>query len=422
MASYGATQDCAQFGLYLFAALRHLSADGYGVTRGGYSPQEDAAHALLATTARRHGLEVSEDAARNTWVELPGTDTNAKPVVIGSHLDSVKCGGNFDGAAGVVAGLATLLRIRAAHSLPRTVRLVAFRAEEAAWFGTCYIGSRALVGTLGPEMLDIVSPDLNITLRQALEKAGADVRAMEAGEPLIDPRSIHQYLELHIEQGPVLIDRGCAVGAVTGIRGNHRYQAITWLGDGGHSGAVTRRLRRDPVLGVARWLTELERMWIEEEEAGADLVITSGMVATDANHHAVTRIADSLRLSLDIRSVDDATLQRVSGAAESLAKEIAQTRGLRVHFGDRIDTPPANIDPATVTMIHEMATSKGYPAIKLASGAGHDAAALGAAGVPIGMIFVRNANGSHNPLEALDIDDFCAGVDVLTAVTERVAR
>lgn len=421
MAADTTTKDCALFGMHLFEELRHLSADGDGVTRGGYSSQEDAAHALLATMARRHGLEVSEDAARNTWIELPGTDPNAKPVVIGSHLDSVKCGGNFDGAAGVVAGLATLLRIQAAHPLPRTVRLVAFRAEEAAWFGTCYIGSRALVGTLEPEMLDSVSPELDITLRQALEDAGADVQAIEAGEPLIEPGSIHQYLELHIEQGPVLIDRGCPIGAVTGIRGNHRYQTITWLGDAGHSGAVTRRLRRDPVLGVAQWLTELEQMWIEEEEAGADLVITSGVLATDAKHHAVTRIADSVRVSLDIRSIDDATLVRVSSAAESLAKEIAEARGLRIHFSDRIDTPPANIDPATVTMIHEAAISEGYAAIKLASGAGHDAAALGAAGIPIGMIFVRNANGSHNPLEALEIDDFCAGVDVLTAVTERVA-
>lgn len=414
--------DCAAFGLEFFEALRYLSADNGGVSRGGYSAAEDAAHTLLANYASRNGLTVSIDEACNTWVELPGIDSSADAIVIGSHLDSVRQGGNYDGAAGVVGGLAMLFRLQDTTQLRRPVRLVAFRGEEAAWFGTCYIGSRALVGTLESEMLDAVSPEYRISLREALQEAGADLGPIEANTALSASKSIHQYFEMHIEQGPLLVAADCPVGVVTGIRGNYRYPAITWLGEAGHSGAVSRNLRHDAVLGATEWLTTVERLWIDEEVAGADLVVTAGIFSTDPMHHAVTRIPDSVRMSLDIRSVDVSTLQRVSEQAMELASQIASRRGLEVLVGERVDTEPASIDTDTVSMIYDIALGLGYPAMKLPSGAGHDAAALGAAGIPIGMIFVRNENGSHNAQEALDIDDFCVGVDVLTEVTKRAAQ
>lgn len=405
----------------LFDALRELSVDGEGVTRGSFSSAEDAAHMLIANTASRHGLKVWTDQACNTWIELEGTNPAEPAVVIGSHLDSVRQGGNFDGAAGVVAGLLAQLRIRDHQRARRSVRTVAFRGEESAWFGTCYVGSRALVGSLTTEMLDAVSAE-RVPLRVAMSEAGADMAPISAGIPLIDPRSIEKYFELHIEQGPVLVAAAAAVGAVTGIRGNCRYSNIEWSGEAGHSGAVPHSLRHDAVLGVAQWLCEVESLWHTEESNGSDLVVTAGVLGTDPLRHAVTRIPELVRVSLDIRSVDQVTLERVSSRVENLAGQIAHSRGLSVTVGQRVDTPPAAIDPATSQAILEAARDLGHLAMALPSGAGHDAAALAAVGIPIGMIFIRNQHGSHNPMEAMELDDFDAGVEVLVRVVEDAAQ
>lgn len=404
----------------LFDALRELSADGDGVTRGSYSSAEDAAHMLIANTSSRHGLTVWTDQACNTWIELEGTEPAESSVVIGSHLDSVRQGGNFDGAAGVVAGLVTLLHLADGPRLRRSVRTVAFRGEESAWFGTCYVGSRALVGLLTTEMLDALSTE-RVPLRVAMAEAGADLDTIQAGLPLIDVNSIAKYFELHIEQGPVLVDAATPLGAVTGIRGNHRYSRVEWSGKAGHSGAVPHSLRRDAVFGAVQWLAEVEDLWHAEESQGADLVVTAGVLGTDPLKHAVTRIPDFVRVSLDIRSVDRSTLRRVSRRVEILAEQIADARGLSVALGQRVETPPAEINKASSEAILEVAAELGHRAIALPSGAGHDAAALAEAGIPISMIFIRNRHGSHNPMEAMDLDDFDAGVEVLLRVVEGVA-
>ncbi|MEE9414175.1 MAG: Zn-dependent hydrolase, partial [Acidimicrobiales bacterium] len=388
--------DLAQLGADLFDGLHRLSADGDGVTRGSYSASENAAHLLFANCAARHGLKTWTDEACNTWIELEGTDPNSPSVVLGSHLDSVRNGGNFDGAAGVVGGLLTMLLLRKAGPLRRSVRTVAFRGEESAWFGTCYIGSRALVGSLTTAMLDGLSAE-KMALREAMVEMGANLALIEAGQPLLDLASIALYLELHIEQGPVLVAADIPLGAVTAIRGNVRYPAVEWRGQSGHSGTVPRELRRDAVFGVARWLSEIETIWDEESEAGTDLVVTTGVLETDPMRHGVTRIAEYVRLSLDIRSADSATLRRVAERIEDQARMIASERGLTVEFGQQLETSPASIDTSTRQAILDAAELQGHGIMALPSGAGHDAAALAEVGIPVGMIFVRNENGSHNP-------------------------
>lgn len=406
----------------LFKSLEMVSADGEGITRGSYSAAETAAHNILASEAKRHGLSVTVDEARNTWVELPGKNPGAAAIVIGSHLDSVRQGGNFDGAAGVVAGLITLLRLKAEPALERPVRLVAFRGEESTWFGTCYIGSRSLVGTLDPQLLDVVSQDLNITLREAMTNAGVDLTPIEARQALLDPAQIEQFFELHIEQGPTLVAADCALGAVTGIRGNHRYSAIRWHGTAGHSGAVPRELRKDAVLGAAEWVGAVEQLWLDEEATGVDLVMTVGMISTDPLSHGVTRIPDLVRLSLDIRSVDESVLEGVSAKIAELAEGIAKRRDLTVDLGPRVDSAPASISEDIIRGIEAAATAQKQAIMRLPSGAGHDAAAMSEAGIEIGMIFIRNENGSHNPDESMEISDLCAGIKVLGEIVRRSAN
>lgn len=396
--------------------LRAVSIDGAGVTRPSYGAAESAAHGILRQFAEQTGLQVRVDGALNTWVDLVGTEPDRPMIVTGSHLDSVRCGGNFDGAAGVVAGLLALRQLQNESPLSRTVSLVAFRGEESAWFGTCYIGSRALTGRLDTAMLSSRSPESGLSLEGTLFEAGADLDKIVSGTPLMDVEKIYRFLEVHIEQGPNLVSQGMALGAVTGIRGNRRYANIGWTGESGHSGAVPRPLRHDAVLGIAQWITEVEYEWTREEGRGSDLVVTHGVLSTDARRHGVTSIAGTVKTSLDIRSVDPATMARFDQRVVDKAHEIAQRRGLSVSFGPMVETAPAQISEQTVTLIEKVAAGLNQPITRLPSGAGHDAAALAAAGVEVGMIFVRNMNGSHNPDEAMEVADLCLAVPVLAGV------
>lgn len=403
-------------------AIRAVSADGIGVTRPSYGAAEGAAHGILARLAQETGLAVRVDEALNTWIQLPGTYPDEPMIVTGSHLDSVRNGGNFDGAAGVVAGLLALRELQRGPALERTVALVAFRGEESAWFGTCYVGSRAIVGHLDADMLASRSPESNLSLGEVMASSGADMVKIDRQQALIEISSIHRFFEVHIEQGPDLTSQGIALGAVTGIRGNRRYSAIRWSGEFGHSGAVPRALRRDAVLGVTEWIQALEQEWIAEQEAGADLVVTSGVLSTDPLRHGVTSIPGAVKTSLDIRSVDRATLARFDDWSVVKATEIAKRRGLEVDFGAMIETAPAVIADETVSLITRVADQVGQPIVSLPSGAGHDAAALASAGVEVGMIFVRNANGSHNPDEAMETSDLCAAVPVLVGVIRELGQ
>ncbi len=403
-------------------AIRAVSVDGVGVTRPSYGAAEGAAHGILARFAKETGLAVRVDEALNTWVELPGTDPDEPMIVSGSHLDSVRNGGNFDGAVGVVAGLLALRELQRGPALARTVAVVAFRGEESAWFGTCYAGSRALVGHLDADMLASRSPESNLSLGEVMAAAGADMAKIEGQTPLVDVDSIGHFIEVHIEQGPDLLSQDVALGAVTGIRGNRRYSDIRWSGEFGHSGAVPRVLRHDAVLGVSEWIQAVEQEWIGEQQAGADLVVTNGILSTDPLRHGVTSIAGAIKTSLDIRSVDRSTLTRFDGWAVDKAAEIAGRRGLQVDFGTMIETAPAVIADETVSLITRVAEGLDQPIVSLPSGAGHDAAALASAGVDVGMIFVRNANGSHNPEEAMETSDLCAAVPVLVGVIRELGQ
>ncbi len=403
-------------------AIRSVSVDGLGVTRPSYGAAEGAAHGILARFGEETGMVVRTDEALNTWVQLPGTHPDEPMIVTGSHLDSVRNGGNFDGAAGVVAGLLTLRELQRGPALARTVAVVAFRGEESAWFGTCYAGSRALVGHLEADMLASRSPESNLSLGEVMTSAGADMAKIEGQTPLVDVGSIGHFIEVHIEQGPDLLSQGVALGAVTGIRGNRRYSDIRWSGEFGHSGAVPRTLRHDAVLGVSEWIQAIEQEWISEQQAGADLVMTSGILSTDPLRHGVTSIPGAVKTSLDIRSVEHSTLERFDRWVLDTAADIAGRRGLQVDFGTMIETAPAVIASEMVSMIVGVAQGLGQPIVALPSGAGHDAAALASAGVDVGMIFVRNSNGSHNPDEAMETSDLCAAVPLLVGVIRELGQ
>lgn len=408
--------DLGALAAEVFDTVRAMSLDAEGVSRPAFSPVETAVLDYLADFGKRHGLVVTEDAGRNRVFCRPEHETAENWVLIGSHVDSVPMGGNFDGLAGVVAGL--LVLIGGKGRLAHPVKLVAMRGEESAWFGSCYLGSKMLTGTVTQADLIAAHKGDGRPLNDHLADIGIDTDAVAQGRPLADLGRIRAYLELHIEQGPLLVEKNIPAAVVTGIRGNFRYRAIRCIGQGGHSGAVPRAYRHDPVLAMADLLSRLDETWRRILITGGDLVLTSGVVGTDPQRHAIARIPDEVAFSLDIRSQSAQTLAEMQiYLAEEMA-DIARARGVRFETGPRVDTAPAMMDRGIVGGLLAAMATKGLDPFSMASGGGHDAAVFAHAGIPAGMIFVRNRNGSHNPDEAMELDDFLAATSILARFLE----
>lgn len=216
----------------IFKDLRAMSPDGAGVSCPAYSSVETQALDYLAAFARAQGLAVDADAAGNLWFSLPEHRAAERFMVVGSHVDTVPEGGNFDGLAGVVAGLLVLIRGRE-KGLRLPVKCLALRGEESAWFGSCYLGSKALTGQMTAAELAAPHKGDDRSLADHMAALGIDTAPIAAGQPLIALERILGYVELHIEQGPLLVERDIPAAVVTGIRGNIRYRSVTCTGEGG---------------------------------------------------------------------------------------------------------------------------------------------------------------------------------------------
>lgn len=399
----------------MFAALRELSFDGRGVTRDAYGEGEQRAHGLVREQAAALGLEVSVDGSGNLYATLPGRDRTLPARYTGSHLDSVPVGGNFDGAAGVVAGMAVLAGWRAQGFTPDAdVTVMAIRAEESTWFPYSYLGSKAAFGLTGPEVLDLRRADTGRSLREHLREIGLDPDRY--GSAALDPARIDRFVELHIEQGPHLVEDGLPVGIVTGIRGSLRYRDMRWLGRYDHSGAVGRHSRSDAVRAAARWMSAIDDAWDTLARRGDDLVVTVGQIGTNPREHAFSKVAGELDCCLDVRSLSEEVLAAYDRIVRDCAADAEARTATRVAFGPRTGSQPARMDVGLVARLSACAEARGIAARTMASGAGHDTAVFAQQGVRSAMIFVRNQHGSHNPDEAMDLDDFGLGARLLADI------
>ena len=398
----------------LFAELRALSVDGEGVTREAFGARETAAQEVIAEFARAEGLGVGRDRAANLVVSLPGGESDERFVGVGSHLDSVPCGGNYDGAAGVVVALLALALLkRNAITPPRTVRLLALRGEESAWFGKSWIGSHALLGLLCEADLAQRRADSGLALTEHLRDVGADVQAIAAGEPLICRDAIAAFLEVHIEQGPVLETRRVPLGIVTSIHGNLRHRRIQCTGEAAHAGATPRSLRHDAVVAAADFIVRLDACWAEWVASGREMTVTHGILGTDAREHAISRVAGSVDVSLEIRAEAAQVVQAFHDLARTEAATVGAQRGVSFAFDDPIVNLPAVMDATWVKRLEMLCGEEHIDSMRMPSGAGHDAAVFAHAGVPTAMLFIRNQFGSHNPREAMHLADFGLALRVL---------
>jgi N-carbamoyl-L-amino-acid hydrolase len=408
------TPHTIDFAGRLLDALAEASAAFPGVTRDAYGTGEQAAHDIIRSAAEKLKTEIKIDAAGNLYMTRPGSDRTLPAIVFCSHLDSVPHGGNYDGAAGVVAGLAVIERLVALDIvIERDITVLATRSEEAVWFPVSYPGAKAALGLLPPAALEVCRIDTGKTLVNHLLEAGFDPVRVAAGEAGIRPNNIAAFVELHIEQGPRLLSQDKPLGIVTAINGGIRFPTAKCLGAYAHSGAEPRFSRKDSVLGFVDLATGLEAIWDDYEATGQELTITFGRVESDPAQHGGSLVLGEIGFSLDIRCEHQHILDEVAAKITELCCGIEARRSVRFDLGPRFAWPAATMDRALIEQLQAAAQRQNLPDGTLSSGAGHDTAVFAEAGVPSVMVFVRNANGSHNPNEFMAIEDLALGVDLL---------
>ncbi|MBT5414819.1 MAG: Zn-dependent hydrolase [Rhodospirillaceae bacterium] len=402
----------------LFDAAAARTRDGDGITRACWSTEDQAVAEIFAEAARSLDLEVVFDRVGNVYATLPGRDRSAPGILSGSHLDSVPRGGNFDGYAGAVAGLTALAAFRdLGIAPPCDLTATGIRGEESVWYGTAYLGSRMAVGALPHDELDrLKRGDTGRSLGEHMAELGFDPDALKVeAEPHISPKTTKAFLELHIEQGPILIGEGIPVGIPMGIKGNARWPYGRCVGAYDHAAAVPRDYRRDAVLATVELIGAVEALWHEMEAEGIpNLVFTAGKLFTNPEEHAMTKIPGECDFALNFGATDTAVLDRARARIPELAAEIAARRKVVFDLGELVGTDPTPLDETLRTDLGKSAESLGIPA-KVMATVGHDASIFQRAGIPSAMVLVRNEHGSHNAQEAMEMADFGLGVRVLAA-------
>ncbi len=401
----------------IFDEMREKTADPPGVTRKSFGDGENIAHGLVGDVARNLNLEIAHDYAGNQYMTLPGTDRDAPSIMIGSHMDSVPHGGNYDGAAGVIMGMAALHRLCGDGWTPaQDITVMAIRAEELVWFPTPYAGSRMAFGLLPSGDYDeLKRSDTGRSLADHINDLGFDADALKAGKAYLDGAKIRCYIEPHIEQGPALFEAGLPVAIVTGIRGNLRYRFCRVDGTYSHAGAVPRAFRHDAVFAAVEFARVLEEHWNQRDADGVDFVCTMGEFHTNPTHHAMTKISGELSFTMDIRSLDNDVLLETDAYLREQAERISQERGVTIDLGDFTNAKPGIMDPDLRAILQDQVEKLDIPAMNLSSGAGHDCATFANEGVPTAMIFIRNDKGSHNADETMEIEDFAEATRLLVA-------
>lgn len=384
-------------------ALAALTEEPGRLTRTYLTPRHADANALVAEWMRAAGLTVRVDPLGNIIGRRDAEATGAPAIVIGSHLDTVRDAGRYDGMLGVVVGIAAADALqRAGRRLPFAVEVVGFGDEEGVRFGATLIGSRGMAGTLEPATLDARDRD-GITLRQALSSFGLGAeRWTGAARP---PADIRAYLEVHIEQGPQLEARGLPVGVVTAIAGATR-RIVTVTGAAGHAGTVPMDSRRDALTGAAEAVLAVEAVAREHGIVG-----TVGRL--EAQPGAVNVIPGSVRFTIDLRAADDGARLAALADLDRRLWAIAERRDLRVSQQEIHENGATPCSPRLMDALARAVEAAGLPVHRLMSGAGHDAMAL-AAVTEVAMLFVRCAGGiSHNPAESITPADARMAAQVL---------
>ncbi|HYR53540.1 MAG TPA: allantoate amidohydrolase [Methylomirabilota bacterium] len=390
--------------------LARCTKEPDAITRPFASEAMRCAHDSVGEWMREAGMDVRRDNIGNLRGRFEGAGETT--LMLGSHLDSVRDAGKYDGPLGVIVAIAAVQRLHdAGKRLPFAIDVLAFADEEGLRFGSTYLGSRAVAGTFDPADLDRTDGD-GITMRDAIRAFGGDP------ERIVDDRwqggELLGYCEVHIEQGPVLEARNLPVGVVSAIAGQERHQ-LTFTGVAAHAGTTPIDKRRDALVAASVFVQAVE------DYAGREgLVATVGQLSVKPG--AANVIPGEVTLSLDVRHADDALRLIATRRLLDIAAEIAKHRRMGLKTNQMSEEATVLCSQRLVSRLSQAVRDIGLPVVELASGAGHDAVAMSAL-TEVGMLFVRCKGGvSHNPAESVKTEDVAVAIDVLSRFLDLLAN
>jgi allantoate deiminase len=384
--------------------LAQFSSSASELTRLYLTPEHKRAALQVMSWMQQAGMTAAIDAVGNVVGRYDGETGKAPSLLIGSHIDTVKNAGKYDGNLGVIVGIQAVAELNArGKRLPFAIEVIAFGDEEGVRFPVTLTGSRAVAGTLDLAALDSQDNE-QISIREALQRFGCN--PSEIQDVARQRKNVLGYVEVHIEQGPVLESSGLPVGVVTAISGASRFR-IQVKGQAGHAGTVPMLLRKDAVAAAAEMIWSIEQL----AEQNGELVATVGVL--EAMPGAVNVIASAVHFTLDIRSPkDEVRLQAISMVQEKL-KSIAARRRVEVSVEQTYDEAAVACAPEMVDGLEAAVMRSSVKPLRLPSGAGHDGLAMSTL-CPIGMLFVRCRGGvSHNPAESVISDDVEIAVGII---------
>jgi allantoate deiminase len=393
-------------------ALARISEAADNLTRPSLTPSMRQVNTLVGSWMQAAGMTVREDNIGNLIGRYEGAASSSKTLLIGSHLDTVIDAGKYDGALGVLLGLACVEQVAQENRrLPFAIEVIAFSDEEGLRFHLPYLGSKAIAGVLTPE--DLTRRDANgVSIAEAVRTYGGSPDAIEQDRK--NPDNLMGYLEVHIEQGPLLESLNLPVGIVTAIAGMNRVQ-VTFIGEAGHAGTVPMHLRRDALAAAAKFITAVQQIGLTTE----GLVATVGQIQVLPG--ASNAIPGKAVLSLDVRHQDDSLRKDAVEFLYRQAQHIAASANVEFEWEAIAESASVPCSPSLIETLSQAASAENIAPYLLPSGAGHDGVQL-ARLTDIAMLFVRCRGGvSHNPAEFADSADIEIALRVLLRTLDQLA-
>jgi len=383
---------------------------GGGIIRHVYDPAWVAARQQLSVWMREAGLAVREDSAGNLFGRIEGD--SPRTILTGSHVDTVRLGGRYDGALGVLSALAALRVLQSDAGRPsRSLEMVALCEEEDSRFHANFWGTRAILGLIDPAELDSLRDEHGISIREAMRGVGLAPERLE--DAIRD--DLDAFVELHIEQGRILADERLPLGIVDAITGLFRFRT-TVEGRTDHAGTTPMDLRRDALQAAAHIATAMTGV---VEAAGRPAVLTNGW--WDVQPGAWNIVPGLVHFSVDLRHPDEAIKQRLAAEVRQRGQQIASERGVSISYDVVSDVPPMGMDARVKSELQAAADARGVAWIPMVSGAGHDSQVM-ATRVPTAMLFVPSLDGrSHSAAEYTTPEDAARGATVLATALHRLA-
>ncbi|MDC3074882.1 hydantoinase/carbamoylase family amidase [Pelagibacteraceae bacterium] len=395
-----------QYTKYLFDSIKKISFVNPGVIRDTYGKGENLTHDFLIKEVNKFTKDIIIDYGGNFLATYPGK--LKKKIVIGSHLDSQKHGGNFDGLTGVIMGLILIKFFFENNIRPKySISVMGIRGEESCWFPYSYIGSKIAIGKFDKKLLDSLKrSDTKKSLAYHINKSGFNAKKVSKKQIKFDIKNFKFFIEPHIEQGPVLEKKKIPLGIVTGIRGSFRFRDAFCKGEYLHSGATPYEYRKDSVVAVSNLVNEMNTFWKEQLKKRKDLVITFGQFFTDNEEHSFAKSSGLVNFCIDVRSNSKNTLEYTKKTLIKKIKLIEKKTNTKFFLGKETNSEPALMDKKLIKKFQIYSKKISMKFETMASGAGHDASIFANNGIPSLMLFIRNKNGSHNPKEYMSIKNF----------------